>query len=325
MLTDVLARIAADTGYHPVDQRTSLLKLLNDAADDMHKKLECNRIFRETTLVVPPDCVVALPSFIGELRGMRMHTNELPFDLHAISSPRYVSTTLSFKFKNWRDLGESSIDIYPTGYGPLAVFCPVVQNPPVSVLIAGKTNLAASIEEVVTLNSTEVFTTNLFGLEITKIASLDERIANIEIRDSTATRIATLYNNQKQTRYKIVDVSQIFWTIDASDGSSFIDVLYKLPLTKLTKDTDSFYAGDEYDVAWYHMAMFFYYNPLEGKEAAAILQKKLAIAAMHSIKDGVEQDIIKKVSYGRNKFYGIFRKYRYFPGSVTNVDHNIQS
>ena len=333
MLLDVLTRVAADTGYEPEQQRPALLNLLNTSAVELYNMLECNKIYRETTLAVPPDSVVALPSFIGELRGMRMHTNELPFDLASLAKPRYVDTTLSFKFKNWRDKGESPVHTIPENIGQLTITAPGLETVSPIIMIQGQTNKAARLQEDVTLVTesieypgTAVDTTeNMFGPNIFKIACPTKRTCDITIYDSDGNEIAILYNTDAKTRYKLVDVSQIFWTLDTSDGSSLIDVLYKVPTYRLTDDSDSFYAGDDFDNAWYSLAMHFFLRPLQGRQDEANQAKLDALTFANSAKDSGEGQIIKKTSYGRNKFFGIFRKYRYYPGAVTSVDHNVQT
>jgi len=325
MLTEVLTRIAADTGFDPVQQRSALINLLNQGARELYNMLECNALYREVTLVVPPDSVIALPSFVGQLRGMRMHTNELPFDLASIGQPRYTATTLQFKFKNWRDLGISAILTYPTTVGPLTINCPLVEQSPVEIKISGQTNIAQRLEETILIDENTVTTINLFGPEIYGITCVSDRTADITISDANGTLLAILYNNDLKTRYKKVDVSQIFWTLDTQEGQSLIDVCYKVPISRLTEDSDAFYAGDDYDNAWYSMCMHLFLTPLQGRGDEALAAKAAAIQACTAAKEGSEQEIIKKLFFGRNKFFGIFRKYRYFPGSVTSVDHNVQT
>jgi hypothetical protein len=325
MLLDVLTRVAADTGYEPTQQRQALLNLLNTGASELYNMLECNKIYRETTLVVPPDSVVALPSFVGELRGMRMHTNELPFDLAALSKPRYVDTSLSFKFKNWRDKGESPVCALPENIGQLTFIVPDVEQTPVTLLIQGQTNKAARLQEEVLIDAEQTTTLNMFGPNIYKIACASKRTCDITVEDSDGNTIAVLYNTDAKTRYKLVDVSQVFWTLDTSDGGSLIDVLYKIPYYRLTDDSDSFFAGDDFDNAWYSMCMHFFLRPMQGRQEEAQQAKADAVTFANTAKDSGEQQIIKKASYGRNKFYGIFRKYRYYPGAVTSVDHNVQT
>ena len=325
MLLDVLTRLSADTGADIVQKRSFLVALANQAAKDMYRYLECNKIYKEVTLAVQPNAVVSLPAFIGELRGMRMHTNELPFDINAIGSPRYVTTTLQYKFKNWRDLGESAVSVLPSIVGQLTFATSQVPVSPISITVNGQTNLATQIEEVVTLSGFSTLSQNLFGPQIYSIACLNQRSNDVTILDGNNNVLAILYNNQHKTRYKIVDVSQIFWTLDTNDGGSLIDVLYKVPMVDLFRDSDSFYAGDDYDEAWYTLAMHHYYRPIQNRQQDAATMKQTAFALLDAAKDSSESGIIKKLNYGRNKFYGIFRKYCYFPGSVTNVDHNIQS
>ena len=325
MLLDVLERLAADTGLHDVQKRDELLALLQQSADELYPKLECTKIYREMTLIVTPDAVVSLPAKVGELRGMRMHTNELPFDLHSIGQPRYVSTTLQYKFKNWRDLGDSAINFLPAQVGPLVLTCPNVEATPVSVMINGQSNVALEAEEVVVMDAISKTTATLFTQSISSISCSSPRTMDITISDTLGNVVAILFNNQRKTRYKLVDVSQIFWTLDTSAGESLIDVLYKLPKMRFTRDSDSFYAGDDFDETWYNMAMYFFLKPLPNRLQDATAFQQLALQSCISAKDSAESGIVKKVSYGRNKFYNIFKKFRYYPGSVTNVDHNVQS
>jgi len=325
MLIDVLTRLSADTGLSADQKRNTLLQLLQTSAREMHKELECTKIYREITLAVPVDKLVSLPSFIGELRGTRMHTNELPFNRDSIGSPRYVTNTLEYKFKNWRDLGDSPVQVLPEEIGQITLSCDSVEDTTVSVLIGGESPGSSFVEESVLMNAVSKTTTRLFGPMIFSIACASkDRLYDITIKDVIGNELAILGNNQQKTRYKIIDVSQVFWTLDTSAGESLIDVLYKLPAYNLTRDSDSFYAGDDFDEAWYNMAMFFFLKPLQNRLQDAMTHRAAALDFVRSAKDSTEDGIIKKLSFGRNRFYGLFRKYRYYPGSVTNVDHNIQ-
>lgn len=322
MLYDVLLRLAANTGLHVTQQRASLVKLLQQSSDELYAMLECNKIYREITLMVPPDSVVALPSFIGEPRGMRMHTNEIPFDLHALSAPRYTSGTFEFKYKNWRDKGDSAIQFIPTTVGQLTFTTQTIESTPVSILVSAQTNKANRIEEAVVMDALTKTTTNLFGPRFDSIACMATRSSDIVVTSALNEQIAILYNTDKKTRYKLVDVSQVFWSLDSADGETAVDVCYKIPKSVLLNDSDSFYAGDDFDNAWYNMAMYFYLKPLQGQEDKAMQAKADAILACQSAKDSGEGQIIKKLTFGRNKFFDLFRRHRYLPGSITNVDHN---
>lgn len=307
MLFNVLKRLAADTGYGIVQQRAALLALLNQSALELYNMLECNKIYREATLVVAKNSVVALPNFVGELRGMRAHTEDAPFDLNSIGSPRYVSGVWNYRVRNWRDLGETPVHTLVSLVGPLTLTIDVI-DATVSVLIVGQTNIAQRIQETIVMDAASKTTVNSFGPAIYKIASFSPRNGDITILDGGAIEVAKLYNTDNQSRYKLVDVSEVFWSDDTSNSESLIDVAYKVPLIQFSQDADSFPAGDDYDNAWYNMAMSLYYLPLENGAAQATAYRGASLAAVIAAKDGSEDQIVKKLSFGRNKFFSLFNR-----------------
>lgn len=308
MLIDVLIRFCAESGVDINGQRPLALMYLNNAASEIYKQLECNKIYREISLLVPPDKIVSMPGFIGELKGLRMHTEQMPFDLHSMTQPRYVNNTYQYKFKNWRDVGESPIKLSLNSVAPLTITSQAIEAVPVTLKISGQTNLAETIEESIVLSASPVNTVNNFGPNIWKIACLATRTGNITITDAAGNEVAVLYNNQSATRYKIVDVSKLFWTFDTTD-SSIIDVLYKEPLRKLSNDIDSFPAGDDYDDAWFYTAMYLFYKPQQDKQNESSSFKAQSEAAMVSVKSTTEDIQVKKISFGPNKYYDLVHRY----------------
>lgn len=304
MLIDVLQRLSADLGIHQVDKRNLLLKILNDAAKELHGKLECNKIYREVTLVVPVNKVVSLPSFIGELKGMRVHSQDTPATMFGLMFPRYIKSVFDYLFHNWRDLGDSPVHTLTSVVGGLTLTTNAVED--AVVLISGQTLNATQVEEEVTVNAASVSTQNAFGPQIYSIACSSPRIADITILDMNAVELAVLHNNLPKTRYKIVDVSELCFPVDTTESESLIDVCYKLPVTKLTRDSDSFYAGDDYDEAWYNMSMFVYLRPIAERAADAITFNAKALNDLKSAKAGTEDALEKRITFGPNKYYGLF-------------------
>lgn len=306
MLIDILNRFCEDTGYNPVSQRAIALTILRNAAKQLYDVMECNRIYREVTLVVPRNKVVSLPSSVGDLRGMRAHTADYPFDLHSMSSPRYVSSLFGYKRNNWRDLGLSVVHTLPAQVGQLTFETAVVES--ASILISGETSNAARLEETLILNASPKSSVNSYTVNLFAIACKGERTANIVVKDADSNEIAVLYNTDEETRYRLADVSEVFWSVDTSNDETLVDVLYKNPLGKLLKDADQFPAGSDYDDAWYNMAMHLFYSPMENRGDDSTRHRGLALAAATSTKNGVEQNEVKKVSFGRNKFYNHQRR-----------------
>jgi hypothetical protein len=311
MLLDIITRLAADTSLDVVQQRTTLVNIANHSAKAIHHMLECNRIFKEVSLEVPPDKLITLPYYIGEIRGLRIHTTEMPFDLKAMAVPRYSNSTLQYKIKNWRDLGDSPLHTNLTVVGPLTFTAASVEAQPITIIVTGQSDDANRIEEKVILDVTSKSTTHNFGLRIDTIACFTPRQYDITVTDDQGNEVATLFNNQSKTRYKLIDVSQIFWPMsDTIDGMSIIDVLYKMPFFPLINDTDSFSAGDDYDDAIYHYGFYLYLLPMAGKEQDAQQEFQRAILSIKSIKDGTEDAIDKRLNFGRNKFFDLFKRRR---------------
>lgn len=323
MLIDVLRLVSVATGLDPVEQRATLLNLLNAGAKDMYDKLECNRIYREVTLSVQPNKLVSLPNYIGELRGMRTVTSEYNFSHYSMAMPRYVNMTWSYKWRNWRDLGDRAVQQYPALVAPLTIEA-TPEATPVILYVSGQTANAQRTEEQVTIDDSPLVTANSFGPEIYKIACVDDnRTSDITIKDANGNVLAKLMTDENRTRYKLVDVSQIPWPLDTTDGSTMVDVLFKVPFKRMSFDSDQFPAGDDYDNAWYFWALHRYYQPIQNKGPEAEQMMAQALLAMKSTKDSMEQTQEKRLVFGRNKFFDIFKKGRFYPGAITNVDRTI--
>ena len=308
MLINVLTRFAADTGIHPDQKRNLILQKLNTAAKEMYDLLDCNKIHREVTVLVPRDKVVSLPSFIGELRGMRTSITERPFDISSMMSPRYISDLLHYRFRNWRDLGDSPIHTLPSSIGNLTIEPLGVEITPVTVKISGQTNNAARVEESIVVDDVTQETTNLFGPSLFAITCMAQpRQYNILVKDEAGNELATLYNTDNSSRYKVIDVSQFSWPADTAAEETLIDVCYKVKYTQLVNDTDSFFAGDDYDEAWYNMAMHVFLDPLANRKDEGLSFRAKAMTMLTVSKDAAERGQTNKFSFGSNKYYDLFR------------------
>ncbi len=316
MLIDVISRLAKDIGYHLVQQRDTLEKLANNAAAEIYHELDCNRIKREVSCLVGRNKIVALPSFIGELQGMRQCSSEQLIPLMPMV-PRYASDTLSYKWKNWRDVGESPFHTLPQSIDVLTFESAVVES--AVVRINGQTNVAARESETLTLTTASQDSTKLWNpAGVKSISSQSVRNGDIVVKDGEGVEVAILYNTDVKTRYKMVDVSKLFWGADNNSDETIIDILYKAPLFYMTDDTDSFPGGDIYDDAWYYRAMSIHFNskPTLNTSLAAT-NRTQSLVALRNIKDGSERGIVKKLEFGRNKFmrqdnYNTFDAYSQF-------------
>ena len=304
MFYDILTRMASDTGLDAVQQRSTIARYINGAKKEIHQRLECNKMYREITFVVPANKVVSLPFYVGELRGVKQHDSELITKVTTMSVPRFTKSTKEYIVNKWTELGDSPVHTNLTSVGPLTFVSSNIDN--VTIAINGETDSAQVLEEKLLLDATEVTSVNLFGPTINAIACFSERTGDIIVKDSDDNEIAILYNQQNKTRYKLIDVSQCGFSQNISDSSStLMDVLYKFPYSDFKNDTDSFVSSDDYDDVLYHYSMYLYYLPMQGKENDAAASIKQAFTSLTSVKVDEESIIDKKLNFGRNRFYGL--------------------
>lgn len=317
MLIKILERLAKDTGFDLVTQRASLVELAQNAAIELHKTLDCNRLDREVTLVVPVNKFVSLPSFVGDVKGIRQHNAELLVNYHGINQPRYTSYTWKYQYKNWRDMGESPVHTIPSSQHAVYFLAAGLESPLAEVTITGHSDISINTSETVVVSTTNgPFTVRLFGPEIYSIVSLSRRTYDIQVfEDETDIELAVLYANEQSTSYKIIDVSQLYQpndTVDASNNpASLIDVGYKVRPTLLQNDADMFYTNNnDYDDAWFNKAMELFCRPLQGREADTAKYAAASLVTGKNDKSSTENSIEKKVVWGRNKYHGLFNRYR---------------
>lgn len=303
MLIDVADRIAADTGLDLVQQRTVINRLLNNAAKEMYDRLECNKIYWEVTLAVPNNKIITLPSYIGELRGIRRSTSQTIVSNFGMSDPRYSRQDWEYRWNNWRDLGESPVMINPSLVGKLVISSSTVEDTNAVVTISAQTNNALRIEEKVTMDEQSKQTTALFGPQIYSIScNSSERTSDITISDYNGVVLAVLYNVDRQSKYKMYDISEAPFLQDSGENC-LVDILYKVRLRTLSKDSDQFPAWSDYDTAWYWMAMYLYYTPLENKPSDYASFFGNALMAMKVSKGNTEGNLDKRFTFGPNKYY----------------------
>lgn len=317
MLYDIIKRLSEDTGVHLEQQRTDLVNLVHRAAEPLYRRLECNAIMREVTVLVPSNQVITVPSYIGPMRGLRESVIDNNFALNTMMAPRFVKNDWQYKWKNWRELPGSAIYTDLDVVAPLTITVSAVEGTGVTVHIIGQTNTGQRIEEEVVMDATSKTTTNSFGPNIFTIACFDERQYDISIQDDNDQVVAILYNNENKTHYRKFDVSEFNWSKDVSDGTTTVDLLYKHPYWKMLNDADEFPA-DGYEDAIYFAAMALWAVPQQGKESMAAAYMQQSLIEPIATKNSEEEKQVKKLQFERHPLYNQIRR-RYYHIPVVNT------
>lgn len=305
MLSDILIPFCLKTGYDIIQQRTLALEWINRGADEIYKNLEPDDALSEVCLAVPANMQLTLPSYVGELRAVREYKYSTTIPIQSIGSPMYSSDTWQFLWRNWRLKGTSPLHTSMSNVGVLSLNIPVIDNSVVTVNM--QTATGARVIEQITMNALVVVTTN----SPTKIFSISSatlgRLYDITINDINGIEIATLHNNEKHTRYRVIDVSEFQWGsyFSATPNTNIAQLLYKPTLYPYYYDTDEFIALD-FDAAIQYKALELYYQGQENKETDVILYSKKATQAMDIATRNQEAGENKQLLFQPNAVYKAF-------------------
>lgn len=322
MFKNILTRVCEDTGYHPTQDRQAIINLVDRAAFMLYNRLECNAIYREVTCLVPENKVIALPSFVGPLRGIKEAVTDINFDLNTQSYPRFVKNDWQYKWKNWVELRSSCIHTSLPSVAPLTFTVAAVETVPITIKIVGQTANSQRIEEELVLDATSKETANSFGPNLFTIACFNTgRVYDVTVKDDDGNTIAVLYNNEEKTEYKLYDISQYSWSKDVADGTTAIEILYKHPYFRMQNDADEFPA-DGYDNAIYFQSIALWAAPQTGKEALTSAMQAQALIEPKATRDNDEQKMNKKMQFGRNPLYNAIRPRLFNSRYYTNTTYN---
>ncbi len=256
----ILRRVASDTGITNPDENTEqkalLLDLINEAAEEVYESKDLPISLKELYLRANSNKEIALPPFVGELRGIRQSDDyRLDWKLHDIR-PRYQNEAWNNLWYNWRIKGYSPYQTEIENAAPGLIIVPIADST-IKVTLTGETSNSNRAVETVILSSVSIPWTKSF-LDFNSIKKNKVTDYNITLLDGDGNELAVIYADQKESRYIIVDISLYPNLSSCSDGSYIMEVLYKPRLPRLERDDDEF--------------------PVDGFDSIIILKAKQLIA-----------------------------------------------
>lgn len=274
-------------------QKARYRALINLAAEEIWESTDLPGCEKEVVLRVTADKEMALPSFVGELRGIRSLEDETRWNVTNMR-PRYSGNPWPDKWTGWRYKGMSAIQTEITNAAPLTVAIPVA-DATVTLTITGSTANSNNIAETLTLSVVSQVTTNSF-LQIHSITKNGYNDTDITVSDADGNVLAVVYNNYLKSQYVIVDVSAYPTYGTCVDGLRLMECLYKMPLPTLINDNDEFpvYGYDKI-IADKTIQII-----QEKKEPNALLMDAKIARNLANKVAGKEQAIEKKLQFGRS-------------------------
>lgn len=224
-----------------VDQRATLLRFLNEAAEELYDQSDMPNSLWEMVFKVNGNQTITLPAYVGELRAVREFFSQIPWHINTMR-PRFNVANWPDMWRNWRIVGNSCLQatVRNTAKGTLVV--KAVEDPPIVVTLNGSTEDATAVSESVTMDAVEKSMTynyiNYHGIIKDRVNLYD-----ITVLDADGMQLSQLANNELEADYLVVDVSTFpFLNQDVSQQAHYLEVLYKKALPWYSDDGQEFIA-----------------------------------------------------------------------------------
>tara|TARA_R110001592_G_scaffold86641_1_gene255716 strand:+ start:72 stop:1028 length:957 start_codon:yes stop_codon:yes gene_type:complete len=294
----ILDRAGKKLGINPNDshQRSVMLDYLNEGAQELYEESDMVGSLVEDSFYVQGDKTIALPSNVSSVRAIREKESQHPWSLSNLTE-RYSHNNTAQDDRTWRIKGYEPFKVTPTNFSGMKATVTATM-PSITLTVVGAAAGITKAFEDVTLSSTS----NTFSTTFTSIESIiksDVCTYDITIKQSDNTIVAVIPNNEKESRYLILDVSKYPWESSAAqDDAHTLEVLYKKKLPYLSKDSDEFPA-DGYDNIIVNKVMQLFMEE-QGKIEEAMLYDKKASRSMGRRNADLERGQLQKVQFDKH-------------------------
>ena len=294
----ILDRAGKKLGINPGDnhQRSIMLDYLNEAAQELYEESDMVGSLVEDSFYVQGNKTIALPSNVSSIRAIREKESKYPWKLSNLTE-RYAYNNLEQDDRTWRIKGYEPFKVTPTSFsGMIAVVTAAMSTITITV-VGSAAGISRAFEEVTLSSTSNAFSTTFTSIE--SIIKSDVCTYDISIKESDDTVVALIPNNEKESQYLIVDVSEFPLESDAAQNDqNTLEVLYKEKLPYLSKDSDEFPA-DGYDNIIVNKVMQLFMEE-QGKIEEAMLYDKKASRSLGRRNADLERGQIQRVRFDKH-------------------------
>lgn len=302
-------------GLNPEDvgQRQTLLRFLNEAAIEFYAQADVQ--LWEQVFKVNGDQTISLPYYIGELRAVREFNSYIPWHINRLR-PRYNINNWQEIWRNWRIKGTQALQVSVRNEAQLVITVSEVEDPPVTISIAGPTDTASNATEDIVMDAVSKSSVNNYN-DVTLLRK--DRVNNFDVivSDIDGLQISHIPNDMLEASYLIVDVSTLPWSTQApSKQSHYVEVLYKKVLPWLYRDNDEFPAKG-YDFAIVNKMVQLWKEEQDKPEAALLYDAKASrsMARIKADQNAATEDVVSFQINGYDTLLARLRSNR--PGRQT--------
>jgi hypothetical protein len=154
--------------------------------------------------------------------------------------PRYNEFNWSDEWRNWRIKGLQTLQTSLQNQSIVQLAVRAVENPPITVNIAGSSLGSSSVSETIIMDTIEKSSVNTY-LDISSFTKTAVSQYDVIMADIDGNQISYLANNKLKAQFQIVDVSAAPWfPPNVNPMLGWIEVLYKKALPWFQNDNDEF-------------------------------------------------------------------------------------
>jgi len=294
----ILDRAGKKLGVNPSDnhQRSIMLDYLNEGAQELYEESDMVGSLVEDSFYVQGNKTIALPSNVSSIRAIREKESKYPWSLSSLTE-RYAYNTLEQDDRTWRIKGYEPFKVTPTSFSGMKAVVTAAMSTITITVVGSAAGIARTFEDVTLSSTSNTFSTTFTSIE--SIIKSDVCTYDISIKQSDDTVVAVIPNNEKESQYLIVDVSEFPWESNAAqDDDHTLEVVYKKKLPYLSKDSDEFPA-DGYDNIIVNKMMQLYMEE-QGKIEEAMLYDKKASRSMGRRNSDLQRGQRQKVRFDKH-------------------------
>jgi len=254
-LLDILTNIALDIGQtsNASDKAARIFKV-NQAAREIYRASDLEIGLKEEVFDFDVDDSqqVALPPYVGRVRGMRYYDGRQAISLDDMRNRYNFNFTGENElwYLQWRKKEIRPLYREIQNQSVLTLSIPIAETEAISITIIGKTDKSERIGEtlVIAAGSLEVDTTNNY-IEVESVVKNRITTYNVDIFDVESNQIGEILNSEYQSYcqvYQIADSDNF-----TSTNTTGIEIWFKYKFQPFKNDNDCFLGTDEYDDAIY--------------------------------------------------------------------------
>ena len=294
----ILDRAGKKLGINPGDnhQRSIMLDYLNEAAQELYEESDMVGSLVEDSFYVQGNKTIALPSNVSSIRAIREKESKYPWKLSNLTE-RYAYNNLEQDDRTWRIKGYEPFKVTPTSFSGMKAVVTAAMSTITITVVGSAAGISRAFEEVTLSSTSNAFSTTFTSIE--SIIKSDVCTYDISIKESDDTVVALIPNNEKESQYLIVDVSEFPLESDAAQNDqNTLEVLYKEKLPYLSKDSDEFPA-DGYDNIIVNKVMQLFMEE-QGKIEEAMLYDKKASRSLGRRNADLERGQIQRGRFDKH-------------------------